>query len=185
MPDDFDIRSGLPPSDALRALPLLSPPRSAWPALQASLDARRPRVPQRWHWLAAAAALALALALPRFLSETPVVPTVVPAANVTRGDESAELARLMAESAQLEALLAWHRNDAVESAAAASLHAAMQDRIVQVDALLMRADVDPEARLPLWQERVLRLRQLAGLSSTEQMLAANGEADSGLPVMAF
>ena len=211
MPDNLDFAAGLTPQQALRDLPLLSPPRSAWPALQATLDARarpaRPthmdvgsgcalptvagrrmeRLRPRWHWFAAAAMLALAAALPRWLATPPApVPEVVtlPPASV-KPDEATALHALMAESAQLEAVIAWSRAEPVEFAVADGLVAAVQDRIEHLDALLARADADPEAALPLWQERVLRLRQLAGLESTQQMLAANGDADRGMPVMAF
>jgi len=204
MSDNPDFAAGLTPHQALRDLPLVSPPRSAWPALQATLDSRakpaRPthkdvgsvgrrmeRLRPRWHWLAAAAMLALAAALPRWLATPPApVPVVatMPAASV-KPDEATALRALMAESAQLETLIAWSRAEPAESAVADGLAAAVQDRIEHVDALLARADADPEAALPLWQERVLRLRQLAGLESTQQLLAANGDADRGMPVMAF
>lgn len=211
MPDNLDFATGLTPQEALRDLPLLSPPRSAWPALQATLDARakpaRPthmdvgsgcalptvagrrmeRLRPRWHWLAAAAMLAFAAALPRWLATPPApVPAVAMVlAASAKPDEATALRALMAESAQLEALIAWSRAEPAESAVADGLAAAVQDRIEHVDALLARADADPEAALPLWQERVLRLRQLAGLESTQQLLAANGDADRGMPVMAF
>ena len=185
MPDAIDSTAGLTPQQALRDLPLLSPPRSAWPALQATLDARAKPARPRWHWLAAAAMLALAALLPRWIAN-PTAPEVatLPTAS-TPPDEAAALHALMSESAQLETLIAWNRAEPVESAVAAGLAAAVQDRIEHVDALLARADADPEAALPLWQERVLRLRQLVGLESTQQLLAANGDADRGMPVLAF
>lgn len=192
MPDDTDFGQrpcapDLTPRQALRELPLLSPPRSAWPALQASLDARTRPARPRWHWLAAAAVLAFAAALPGWLASPPVpapdLATLPPAS--AQPDEATALRALMAESAQLETLIAWSRAEPIESAVAAGLAAAVQGRIEHVDALLARADADPEAALPLWQERVLRLRQLAGLESTQQLLAANGDAGRGMPVMAF
>jgi hypothetical protein len=189
MHDEFESRPAAP-RIALGDLPLLSPPRSAWPALEAKLAARRPRhraVP----WLALAAALALAAVLPRWLAapapvDAPVVATAAVAApDATAAPRPATLAALMAESAQLETLIAWGPAEPVESAVAASLGSALQDRIESIDALLARPDTDPEALLPLWQERVLRLRQLAGLASTQQLLAANGESGRGVPVLAF
>ncbi|MCI1710630.1 MAG: hypothetical protein LKM32_03765 [Chiayiivirga sp.] len=192
MPDhNIPSRIGsLPPcelGEALRALPPLTPPHSAWAALQTQLSAPRPSATglRRSWWLAAAAVLALALGLPRWLaSPTPaLLPPVrnIAAAASTTGD----LQALMAESAQLETLIAWQQGDAVESAAAASLGVAMQHRIGQIDASLARADLKPEALLSLWQERVLRLRQLAGFDSTRHWLAANGDADQGAPVLTF
>jgi hypothetical protein len=188
MHDEFESRPAAP-RIALGDLPLLTPPRSAWPALEAQLAARRPRrgaLP----WLALAAALALAAVLPRLLTapgpvDAPVEATAAVAAPQAATPPPATLAALMAESAQLETLIAWGPAEPFESAVAASLGSALQDRIESIDALLARPDTDPEALLPLWQERVLRLRQLAGLASTQQLLAANGESGRGVPVLAF
>lgn len=191
MPDQIDLVPGLSPQTALRDLPLLSPPRSGWPAMQATLDARARHARPRWHWLAAAAVLAFAALLPRWIA-APLDPAPAPspgAATTTSSielpNERAALHTLMAESAQLETLIAWSRSEPVASAAAASLTAAVQDRIELVDALLARVDADPDAALPLWQERVVRLRELAGLQTTQQLLAANGDADQGMPVLMF
>jgi len=179
--------SDLPPVPRLplAELPLLTPPRSSWPMLQAALESRRPRRARRaTAWLAAAAVLAAALLVPRwFAPATAPEPRIEPVAAVAA--DAPELRVLMAESAQLEALLAWGHDEDVESGVTASLGSALQDRIESIDALLSRADLDADTALPLWQERVLRLRQLAGLESTQQLLAANGEADRGQPVLAF
>jgi hypothetical protein len=163
-------------------LPLLAPPRSAWPGLDAEFRRRRQR---RLAWLAMAAMLGLVAVVPRMLTSppAPVAPEIIAAAPGT--DESARIAALMAESAQLEALIAWSREEGVESASAASLAMALEERVERVDLLLSRPEADPAAALPLWQERVLRLRQLAGLQSSEHLLAVNGESESGQPVLAF
>jgi hypothetical protein len=174
------------PSTALAQLPLLTPPRSAWPALDAALRRRRrPRAP--WIAFAAAASFALATWLPGALAPPPAMPVAVPSRVATSpvSHDAERIRVLMAESAQLEAWIGWSRDEEVESAAAASLGLALQDRIERVDLLLARPDADPEALLPLWQERVLRLRQLAGLQSSEHLLAANGDAEAGQPVHAF
>jgi hypothetical protein len=166
-------------------LPLLAPPRSAWPALQAALQTRRPRRARRAvPWLAAAAVLAAALLLPRWFAPA-VAPEPGSGPVAAIAADAPELQALMAESAQLEALLAWGHDENVESGVTASLGSALQDRLEAIDALLSRADLEADTAVPLWQERVLRLRQLAGLESTQQLLAANGEADRGQPVLAF
>ena len=186
MPDEFDRRRPGQEAVTLSGLPLQSPPRSAWPALQASLQARRARR-RRPLWLALAASLAMAaLLLPRLLPtpEAPATPAATAAA-MPPADGEAQLRALMAESAQLEALVAWSGSERVESAVVASLGSALQERIQTLDALLARPDTDPDALVPLWQERVLRLRQLAGLETTGQLLAANGQSDGGVPVLAF
>lgn len=182
MADAFDSQPV--PRLPLAELPLLAPPRSAWPALQAELDARRQRRARRMAaGFTAAAALAVALLAPRWFAPEP--PTETSRHLVAAAPDSAELHALMAESAQLEALLAWGHDEDVESGVTASLGSALQDRLEAIDAMLAHGELDADTILPLWQERVLRLRQLAGLESTQQLLAANGEADRGQPVLAF
>ena len=167
------------PAPPWSELPLLMPPRSAWPGLDAEFRRRRQR---RLAWLAMAAMLGLVALLPRLLTSPPTPQTIATAPGT---DEAARIAALMAESAQLEALIAWSREEGVESASAASLAMALEERVERVDLLLSRPEADPAAALPLWQERVLRLRQLAGLQSSEHLLAVNGESESGQPVLAF
>jgi hypothetical protein len=172
------------PDLTLRDLPLLTPPRSAWPQLQAQLQSRR-RVPRRALFaFAAAAALACALLLPRWTVPPDVAPPAV-ATQPAAPDAAGELRALQQESAQLEALIAWSRNDAVADGTLDALADGLQQRVATLDGLLARDDLDPEAALPLWQERVLRLRQWADLETTQQLLAANGDADPGAPVLAF
>jgi hypothetical protein len=163
-------------------LPLLAPPHSAWPRLDAKLRRRRQR---RLSWLAIAAGLAVVALLPRVVTSPPpeAAPEITSA--VPETEDAARITTLMAESAQLEALIAWSREASVESASAASLGMAIEERVERVDLLLSRPDADPAAALPLWQERVLRLRQLAGLQSSQHLLAANGESEPGQPVLAF
>jgi hypothetical protein len=187
---EFRTDSGQPVSlpQALQALPLLTPARSAWPALQAELARRQKPSRARWPFVfAAAAVLALAAVLPRWMAE-PVDTIVVPVADVPptpAPSEQDRLRALMDESAQLEALIEWSRTERVESASMESLAAGVQSRVSQIDALLARTDADPQATLPLWQERVLRLRQLVDLENTQQLLAANGDVDPGVPMLAF
>lgn len=162
-------------------LPLLQPPRSAWPALESTLRRRR-RV--RLGACAAAAVLAIAALLPASLVP-PRTPDPGLATHAAPAVDTGAITALMAESARLEALVAWSREDQVEAASAASLGLALEDRIERIDLLLSGPDADPDAVLPLWQERVLRLRQLAALQSTQQLLAAHGEPEPGQPVLAF
>jgi hypothetical protein len=186
MPDDFDRSPGIEPGAALRALPPLTPPHDAWLRLRARLPERRARMHPGWYALAAT--LLLALLLPAWLAptSTPAPPqTAAQDPGAAAGGANANLQQLMLESAQLEAFVSFSRDEQVESATAASLAVALQSRIEHIDALLARSDLNPSARLPLWQERVLRLRELAGLESTQQLLAANGDADQGVPVLAF
>ena len=170
---------------SLRDLPLLTPPRSAWPALEAALAPRRPAVPRRAVFaFAAAAALACALLLPRWMT-TPEVPNAALAQQPAPSPAAAELKRLQQESAHLEGMIAWSRDDTVALGSFDSLADGLEERVAAIDGLLARDDLDPEAALPLWQERVLRLRQWLDLETTQQLLAANGDADPGAPVLAF
>ena len=187
---------GPTPGEALRSLPLRSPPRSAWADISAQLPAATPSKRQRTSrmWLALAATLALALALPMWrggdVVESPQVsidtskPVADPITAIAApaGDD---LDALLRESAQLEAWVAWSSAQGGESGAGASVELDVRDRIAALDALLSRPSLDPAAQLPLWQERVLRLRQLAGLHNTRQLLAANGDGGDAAPVTVF
>lgn len=181
-----DIRDCPPPGptvgEALRALPLERPSASAWPRLAAGLSPRRRHRRPLWA-LAAAAALVAALALPRLLA--PPLPSAAPTLPppVAASDDSELLPALVQESAVLEAMLAATGSGQVGTGAALLLRGRMQQRIQLVDALLADPALDPQARLPLWQERVLLLRGLAGLEGGEQVLAARGDvAESTLVV---
>lgn len=178
---------GPTPVEALRGLPLRSPPRSAWADIAAQLPAAP--VPARrrstWRWLALAAMLALALALPMWHGGDVVAPPQLVDTAKPGADANDDLDALLRESAQLEAWVAWSSAQGGESGAGASVELDVRDRIAALDALLSRPSLDPAAQLPLWQERVLRLRQLAGLHNTRQMLAANGEGGDAAPVTVF
>lgn len=188
MPESPSLRPPSSSDAAWSSLPLLAPPRSAWPAIQAELARRARKRRQPWLMLAAAATLAFAALLPRWAGIPPPAtdtPAGLAATAPGADPEAVEMRALMAESAQLEVLVAWSRGQGVESASAASLGAVLQERIERVDMLLARPDADPEALLPLWQERVLRLRQLAALQNSQHLLAANGDVEPGTPVLAF
>lgn len=165
-------------TEALRALPLETPSRSAWPALADELARRRRRAP-RWPW-ALAAGLALALALPLAL-RAPQAPA--PAGSDLAGIDAAAtdawLAPLLAESARLEALLQLGPGDASSTAGVAVIAASLQDRIALIDRALADPGLDANDQFPLWQARVSALRQLAGIEGTRQWLAARGEAYEG------
>lgn len=145
-------------------------------------------------WIALAATLALALALPMWRSGEVAPPLVVVDTSPRVEDAAAtsdtlpaggDLDALLRESAQLEAWVAWSSAQGGQSGASASVELDVRDRIAMLDALLSRPTLDPAAQLPLWQERVLRLRQLAGLHNTRQLLAANGEDANAAPVTVF
>jgi hypothetical protein len=184
MHEDADLKT------LLQALPLQAPPRSAWPRLQRELPGRGRTVPRWSRWLAAAAALGTFALLPGWLDGPVDSPQQVASAStaytpaVVSADD-ATLIALMQESSQLERWIALSQVSAVDSAPSASLGAALSGRVQQIDALLARADLDAAAQVPLWQERVLRMRQLAQIEGTQMLLAARGDSDAGLPVLTF
>lgn len=177
----------VPVADALRALPLLSPPRSAWPSVAAQLPAPRKR--RDWRLpLAFAATLLLSILASRFMP-APMSPDDVAHLDSplpsTAATQEAELDALLRESAQLEAWIAFGGARASSSGADASLELDLQERIVAIDSLLSRPTLDPAAQRPLLQERLVRLRQLASLQNTRQLLAANGTDAQAAPVSVF
>lgn len=191
-PHDHDNASRHPPGDwreALSALPLDTPDGDGWTRLAAQLPisghatrntcrnvvparrpARRHRRPLAW-LTAAAALLALAvvpLQLLRQASPDETVPAPVSAAD-------ADLERLYAESARLEALVAMARDDSMTSAQATLLTASLDERIGAIDGTLAQPGLDSGQRMQLWQARVETLRELAGVETTQLWLSARGE----------
>lgn len=172
MPDDRILAPGLTLAQALRALPLESPPQSAWPALAAKLPATRRRTP-RWP-LALAASLLAGLAVTLAPGNRPSAPgaSTSNSANADRVAQ-ARLDALMAESAQLESLVAAASDDGASSATVAALGLALQDQLQLIDAQL-QANAAPSQQFALWQQRVSLLRDVAGLESSRHYLAAEG-----------
>ncbi len=173
MPDA--IASTTPPRDwteAFAALPLEAPAAQGWARIAARLDARRrPAWPV---WLATAAALALAVGLPwKFGHDRqPQLPSVT-------STEPTALEALHAESAQLEALVAYARDERVASASALAVAGELDTRIGTIDAALRQPQLPAAQQLELWQQRVDALRALAGFESTQRWLAAQGERYDG------
>ncbi len=188
MPDAYSQREPSPAGwgEAFAALPAETPPGDGWSRLSARLDARRkPRWVQR---LAIAAAVTAAVALPwsmrdRLTPSTEHAPATVATAETPQPVRSAQaeptLEQLYAESARLEALLQYARDDRVSSASAAALSSEMDARVATIDRALMRPGLSPEQQLWLWRSRVDALRSQAGFESTRRWLAANGERYDG------
>lgn len=163
-------------SDAFASLPLEASPENGWARITSTLDARRrPRAPI---WLATAAALVLAIALPWQLSQRNEVPSAqsTPSASATTGDT---LETLYAESAQLESLLRFARDDRVSSGTAAALAGELDSQLASIDAALMRPGLSPDQQMSLWRDRVEALRTLTSFESTRRWLVANGSRYDG------
>lgn len=172
--------------EAFAALPLEEATTDGWAAVAQRLDARRRRV-RRWLPLAAAAALALAVVpawLPKTVDDTPSnrPPRIDVAArgpDVQPAPAATTLEHLYAESARLESLLQYARDNRVASGAAAVMSAELDARLGTIDAQLMQPGLDRVRKRQLWDERVRVLRTFAGFESTRRWLAANGERYDG------
>lgn len=183
MPDDARLpERELTVAQAFDRLPLDTPDRSAWPALEAHI-ARQQRKRPRWPFaLAAAAVLALAALMPGWLAKP--APTV-DAPFVAAVQSTDPLDALMAESAQLEHFISAASNDAMESASTTMLSLAFEERVQRVDAALSDPSLDDASRQLLWQQRVSLLREYAGVQGTRQWLAAQGATLDGALVSTY
>lgn len=158
-----------PLGDALRALPLDSPDVSAWPRVAERLAANaRPRV-RRGAWLALAASIVVGLLVASFGQWRSA-----PSADATA--QANALPSLMAESAQLESLLAAASDDVSGNASALVLSLQLEDRLRSLDAGLARPGLGDADRLELWRQRVDVLRVATGLESSRRYYAAQGRA---------
>ena len=158
--------------EAFAALPAETPPAESWTRVATRLDTRQ--APARWpRWLAAAAVLAVAVAVPwqRFEHARE------PPAQMAAVDPS--LSRLQAESAQLESLLAYARDERVASGSAAALSAQLDARVAAIDAALVEPGLAPARQHALWQQRVDALRTLAAFEANRRWLASRGERYDG------
>jgi len=156
--------------EAFAALPRADPPSDGWARFAARLDARRRR---RWPFaLAAAAALLLAVALPWLLWQPRHAAPVA-----ASGDPVLE--QLYAESAQLETLLAYARDDRVASGSAAAMQVQLDGRLAEIDATLAQSGLSPAQQRALWRERVQTLRTLTSFESSRRWLSAQGDRYDG------
>ena len=159
----------VPLAQALAALPLEAPLASAWPALAARLPRRR--APSRWPFALAAGLLALAL-LPRgWLGED--AGALTPAADAV--SQRQQVAALMSESARLERLLDAASDEGVSRGTATAVALQLEDRLRAVDAALASASTDTRSQLPLWQQRVDLLRDVAAIEASRHYLASQGK----------
>jgi hypothetical protein len=177
MPEPIDTAA------ALRGLALPEPPRSGWPRLAASIARERRQRQRRWVLpLALAASLMLLMLRPATPppASLPQAPLAEAAAEVAAGHD---LAALQAESARLDAALFGHA-DSVDSAGGAALRVQIADRVAWIDALLAGAGSD-DARLALWSERVLLLRELHRLQGRDSWLLAAAANASATPMVSL
>lgn len=177
LPDDrADRPSGgdaVPIAEALRALPLATPPRSAWPVIAKTLPATRTSA-SRWPYaLATAAVLALALLLPVPAPE-PSVPRSTTAGQAMV--DAAHLPALQQESARLERLIAAVDADPLQPGDALLLGLAFEEELTSIDAELSAAAPGSRPAALLWQQRVDVLSRYAELQSSRRLLASTGQS---------
>ncbi len=171
MPDATipDTRAPADWGAAFATLPQEAPPADPWPRVAARLAALRHR---RWSLgLAAAAALVLAVVLPLRLAQHAPTPAPATIANA----DAATLQRLQAQSAQLEALLAWARDDTVASGNAVAVAAQLDARVAAIDAALAEPGLSPQRQRTLWEQRVGALRSLTAFEANRRWLVSRGE----------
>jgi hypothetical protein len=171
MPDQPDRRARVPThwNDAFAALPTADPP-DLWPAVAMHAGRGRRRA---MGMFAVAATLVVGLALPwKLQHEAAPMPPVATAPH-------AELDTLYAQSARLEALLEYARDDRVASGAAASLASRYDARIAGIDSALAQAGLSPERQRALWQARVDVLRAMVAFEANRRWLVAQGSHYDG------
>ena len=88
---------------------------------------------------------------------------------------STDLESLLAQSAQLEDLLALARDERVSTGTAAALTETLGAQVTGIDAALSRPGLSPQGRDDLWRERVDTMRQLVGIETTQRLYSARGQ----------
>jgi hypothetical protein len=159
--------------EAFAALPTVDPP-DHWPQVAARAGRGRRRAIGAF---AVAATLLVAFALPwtfqRQADDSRQQSAPVAAAHP-------ELDALYAQSAQLEALLAYARDDRVASGSAASVSAQLERRLARIDAALAQPQLTVTQQRELWRQRVATLRTFASFESNRRLLSARGERYDGV-----
>ncbi|MFZ5655731.1 MAG: hypothetical protein ACOY37_01490 [Pseudomonadota bacterium] len=171
------VDSGSEPGDAapVAGVADAAASRTPAPSLQATSrrhDSARPSRPRAMPAVAAADVPTLP-ASPHTSMPTPAARlTAEPGAS--QAEPATDLAALHRESARLEALVAYARDERMASAPAAVVSATLDERIGLIDTALMQPGLDEPTRAALWTERVLALRELASLEGTQRWMAAQG-----------
>ncbi len=156
---------------ALAALPLDAPQQSAWPLLSARLT-KKPAPRQPWPIALAAGLLALAL-LPRGGDPGIRGDEASASASSAIAGQKLQVAALMAESARLERLVDAASDQGASSGTATAVSLALEDKLLAVDARL-ESNLDPAQTLPLWQQRVELMRNIAAVEASRHYLASEG-----------
>jgi hypothetical protein len=155
-------------AEAFAALPMSDPP-DRWPAVASHAARSRHRTLAIF---AVAATLVIGIAVPWTLQReaTRVSPQSVASSATDDGLET-----LYAQSAQLEAVLAYARDDRVGSGNAEAVSGRLDQRMAAIDAALAQPRLPVARQRELWQQRVATLRTLAAFESNRRLLSARGE----------
>ncbi len=172
-PVDPDIgATGPTPADSAAASVTASIPAKARDAIPTGGDTREPRrhpvalVPARDEASSDAA-------IDTTAADQPQTGTAEIAA-APADDGGSRLDALREQSARLEALVAYARDERMTSAAAAVMSASLDDRIRLIDAALMQPALGDDMRSSLWDQRVGALQELAALEGTQRWMAVHG-----------
>lgn len=180
---------------ALRRLPLVPPPRSAWPALLAAhRAAHAPRRVARWP-SAAAAGLAALAALGLWFAASPTrespprtaAPVSAAAEAVADAPSAALLARLVAQNHVYEAALKAPGLQATATSAGVVLaENQLADLIGMLD-LTLSSTTDAGEQADLWARRLVLLRELialraGGVEPDATLASATGHRDAPWPL---
>ena len=87
------------------------------------------------------------------------------------------LAQLQQQSEQLEALIAMARDESVGTGAGVAMTGELDAVLARLDTDLQRPGLAPAQRVALWQQRVDALEHLAGVTTTQRWLSAQGSFD--------
>jgi hypothetical protein len=139
--------------ERLQALPPIDPPHDFWRDIESKVDADRAR--PKWRFVAAAALVVVAGALGYLRSHDRESQTIA-RTETAATPSSAEIERLIAESRELEALLAYLPEPQVERVSTVAAVDSLEQRIQWLDWQLANADddLDPQQTQRLWSQRV-------------------------------
>jgi hypothetical protein len=157
-------------SEAFAALPATNPP-DCWPQVAPRVGRGRRRTIGA---IALAASLVVACVVPWMLDHE----TKAPQQQGARMAD-AELEALYAQSAQLESLLAYARDDRVASGSAVAVAAQLDQRLADIDAALAQPGLPRTQQHALWRQRVATLRTFASFESNRRLLSARGQRYDG------
>jgi hypothetical protein len=175
MHDPTDTRPSRTWTGAFQALPTADPP-DLWPMIGKHVARGHRRAIAI---IAVAALLVVAIALPWTLQPGTTPGPMHTAAAPLGATADDELETLYAQSAELETLLAYARDDRVASGSAETVAAHLDQELALIDAALGQPELPVARQRVLWKQRISTLRALASFESNRRLLSARGEHYDG------